>query len=58
MLTGKYGFIDSKGYKFEGTKKLECELTLRAGEVVYDLNGISKPSWTTDPNSAAFANKK
>lgn len=58
MLTGKYGYIDSKGYKLEGTKKLECELTLRAGEVVYDLNGISKPSWTTDPNSAAFANKK
>jgi dihydroorotase len=57
MLTGRYGYVDSKGFRFDGTKKLECELTLRAGEIVYDLNGISKPSWTTDPNAASFAPK-
>jgi hypothetical protein len=24
-----------------GDKKLECELTIRGGEIVYDLNGIA-----------------
>ena len=33
----------------EGNQKLVCELTLRDGKVVYDLNGISRPDWTTLP---------
>jgi dihydroorotase len=28
-----------------GDQKLECELTLREGDVVWDLNGISRPMW-------------
>jgi len=28
---------------------LTCELTLRDGRVVYDLNGITRPDWTTQP---------
>ena len=31
--------------QIEGNQKLECELTLRAGEVVWDLNGISRLVW-------------
>ncbi|MEM6628090.1 MAG: amidohydrolase/deacetylase family metallohydrolase [Bacteroidota bacterium] len=42
---GKFGFIDVKGWKIEGNKKIICELTLREGVVVYDLNGISRPIW-------------
>lgn len=44
MLTlreGKFGFFDTMGVRMMGDKKLECELTIRAGEVVYDLNGIA-----------------
>jgi dihydroorotase len=37
---GKFGFFDYTGYKMEANKKLECELTMRAGKIVYDLNGI------------------
>jgi dihydroorotase len=37
---GKYGFVDSGGNKIEGDKKLEAELTIRAGRVVWDLNGL------------------
>jgi dihydroorotase len=33
----------------QGTRKLTCELTLREGKVVYDLNGISRPDWRTLP---------
>jgi dihydroorotase len=45
MRKGKFGFIDSSGYKMEGDQKLECELTIRDGVVVYDLNGLSRPMW-------------
>lgn len=42
---GKFGFLDTRDLRMDGTKKLECELTIRAGKVVWDLNGISKPLW-------------
>jgi len=38
---GQFGFIDAGGNVIRGTMKLECELTLRNGKVVWDLNGIS-----------------
>jgi dihydroorotase len=28
-----------------GTRKLDCELTVKNGLVVYDLNGISREDW-------------
>jgi dihydroorotase len=45
LKEGKFGFIDTRGKRMDGTKKLECELTIREGKVVWDLNGISKPLW-------------
>ncbi|MVM35421.1 amidohydrolase/deacetylase family metallohydrolase [Spirosoma sp. HMF4905] len=41
--TGYFGFFDYTGYKIEGKQKLECELTIRNGKIVYDLNGIASP---------------
>jgi dihydroorotase len=29
----------------KGDKKIICELTLKDGEVVYDLNGIASNDW-------------
>lgn len=43
---GTFGFIDTAGGKLMGDRKLECELTVKAGQVVWDLNGISHKSWT------------
>ena len=40
---GKFGLFDYTGTKIETDKKLECEMTIRAGKIVYDLNGIGKP---------------
>lgn len=40
---GRFGFFDYTGYKMEGDKKLECELTIRDGKIVYNLNGIANP---------------
>ena len=43
LRDGKFGFFDYTGYKIETDKKLECEMTIRAGKIVYDLNGIASP---------------
>ena len=43
LREGKFGFFDYTGYKIEGNKKLECEMTIRGGKIVYDLNGIANP---------------
>jgi dihydroorotase len=45
LRKGKFGFIDSSGFRMDGDQKLDCELTIRDGSVVYDLNGISRPLW-------------
>jgi dihydroorotase len=46
---GYYGFVDMYGARQKGTQKLTCELTLRDGKVVYDLNGLTRPDWDTLP---------
>ncbi len=46
---GKFGFVDMYGARLTGREKLTCELTLRDGRVVYDLNGITRPEWNTLP---------
>ena len=47
LREGDFGFTDVKGWKIHGDKKLECELTLRDGKVVWDLNGLSMKEWQT-----------
>ena len=51
---GHFGFTDSLGGRLDGQKKLVCELTVRNGLVVWDLNGISHGLWQKragyDPN--------
>jgi dihydroorotase len=46
---GDFGFVDMNGARLRGTQKLTCELTLREGKVVYDLNGITRPDWDKLP---------
>jgi len=45
LVTGDFGYIDTKGWRFKGDKKLICEMTMRNGAVVWDLNGMSRPFW-------------
>lgn len=44
MREGNFGFYDKTGYKMEGKQKLECEMTIKGGKIVYDLNGIALPT--------------
>ncbi len=48
---GTFGFVDSLGAKMTGTQNLECELTLRAGKMVWDMNGISREDWHKLPSN-------
>jgi len=45
---GDFGYVDVRGWKLRGKQKLVCELTLRDGAVVWDLNGLSRPEWGSD----------
>jgi dihydroorotase len=46
---GDYGFVDSLGARQRAGQRLVCELTLRDGKLVYDLNGLARPDWKTLP---------
>ena len=48
LRRGTFGFIDTSGGRLLGERRLECELTVKGGQVVWDLNGISRPLWTRD----------
>lgn len=41
VLNGKFGFVDSGSNRIEGDKKLEAEMTIRGGRIIWDLNGLS-----------------
>jgi dihydroorotase len=45
LRTGEFGFLDVRNLRRIGTRKLECELTLREGRVVWDLNGRAAEVW-------------
>ena len=49
---GNFGFVDMYNTKRMGTSKLDCQLTLKDGKVVYDLNGISSDKWDAAQHSA------
>lgn len=43
LLSGSFGFKDVAGNSQGGTQKLECEMTIKGGRIVYELNAISEP---------------
>ncbi len=47
--SGRFGFVDAFGARLDGDQKLICEMTLREGKVVYDLDGLARPAWDTLP---------
>lgn len=45
LREGNFGFQDSNRRTIPGTQRLDAELTLRGGRVVWDLNGIAGTPW-------------
>lgn len=52
MRQGNFGLWDRMGYKIKAAQKFECEMTIRAGKIVYDLNGIAAPVVIINNNAA------
>lgn len=42
---GNFGFVDRLGARLKGTQRMACDMTLRDGKVVFDLNGITRENW-------------
>jgi dihydroorotase len=58
LLHGDFGYIDGGGVMMKGTEKLECELTVKDGKFVYDLNGRAADLWDQPPSAAAKQAKR
>ena len=42
---GAFGFVDPQGGRLDSSRRLVCEMTVRNGKVVYDLNGMTGQPW-------------
>ncbi|HEY8511653.1 MAG TPA: amidohydrolase/deacetylase family metallohydrolase [Cyclobacteriaceae bacterium] len=38
---GNFGFVDVRGFRMPGDRKLTCQVTIANGEVAWDLNGLA-----------------
>lgn len=45
---GAFGFLDVRGLKMEGSKRIQNLMTIRAGKVVWDLNGLAASDWRSE----------
>jgi dihydroorotase len=48
-VQGSFGFTDCGKARMLGKEKLECKLTIRAGEIVFDPTGLGMPEWENAP---------
>jgi len=42
---GHFGLLDSAGARMSASQRILCELTLRKGQVAWDLNGLASEDW-------------
>jgi dihydroorotase len=49
---GDYGFTDGGGEMMKGHTRLVCELTVKDGKFVYDLNALTADPWDQPPSLA------
>jgi dihydroorotase len=50
---GNFGFTDMVNTRLDGTEKLLCELTIKDGKIVYNLNGLGTDLWNAQPSPHA-----
>jgi dihydroorotase len=55
---GDFAFDDAYSTYIKGTQKLQDELTIKDGKVVYDLNAISGEPWNQPPSAAISQAKR
>ncbi len=42
---GEFGFVDSGLTRLKGDRRLNCQMTIVGGKILWDANGISKPDY-------------
>lgn len=51
IVDGDFGFADSGHARLKGDKRFVCQMTVRGGEVVYDLDSLLFTPWEKAPSS-------
>jgi dihydroorotase len=51
LRTGSFGYMDCGRAKIRGDKKLECAMTVRAGQIVFDGDALTAPDWQNAPEA-------
>jgi dihydroorotase len=46
---GRFGFLDSAGARFDGTRRILAEVTIKGGQVMWDRNGRAAADWKGFP---------
>jgi len=50
LETGSFPYVDCGRAKLIGHRQLRCALTLRAGQIVYNRDGLGLPEWQDAPD--------
>ncbi|MBA2301442.1 MAG: amidohydrolase/deacetylase family metallohydrolase [Acidobacteria bacterium] len=58
LQKGRFGFTDPVGGLIRAAQRLSCEMTVREGKVIYDLNGMIAQPWETLPSDARGGDPK
>lgn len=45
LSRGDFGYVDVSGGRIPGDQRIGCEITLRAGKIVFDFNGRAGTAW-------------
>lgn len=48
VQNGDFGFLDVRGMRLPGKQRIQNLMTLRAGRIVWDLNGMASPEWMSE----------
>ncbi len=48
---GQFSYADSGHARMNGNKRLECIMTIRGGQIVYDPMALAMPLWETAPKA-------
>ena len=56
LRNGRFGFY-ARDNKISGNKRLETEMTIRGGRIVYNLNAIAEPNVLQNPPRQRSANR-
>ena len=45
---GQFGYLDVRGMRMDGKQRIHHLLTIRAGKVVWDLEGLAAADWNSE----------